>query len=118
MQTGNTRAKIKLEKRTYWANHVKQWQVSGDTQSDYCRHHQLKLHQLVYWKQVFNNNPDNNKDKSKPNNTRGFVVVNVTPAVTNATTSDLTLQLPNGLRIDGIHANNLDLIQEILRWHA
>jgi len=120
MNTENAHAEIKLEKRAYWANHIKQWQASGDTQSNYCRHHQLKLHQLVYWKQVFSNNPDKNKNKNKnkPNNTSGFVTVNVTPAVTNATTSDLTLQLPNGLRIDGIRANNLDLIQKILRWHA
>lgn len=109
-----TTADTKAEKRAYWANHIKQWNESGETQSHYCRRHQLKLHQLVYWKQVFGNTP---KPKvKKPINTGGFIAVQLTPA-TDSPAQDLTLQLPNGLRIEGVHASNLAIIQEIIRWH-
>jgi len=42
------------EKRSHWANHLKQWGASGISQSDYYRQNQLKPHQFTYWKHVFN----------------------------------------------------------------
>ena len=116
ISTTNITEDNKAKKRAYWANHIKQWNTSGQTQSEYCRRHQLKLHQLVYWKQVFSNTP---KPKvKKPVNTLsgGFVAMQLTPA-TEPPAPDLTLQLPNGLRIEGVHASNLAVIQEIIRWH-
>ena len=104
-------ADTKKEKRDFLANHIKQWQASGKTQSQYCQLHQLKLHQLVYWKHVLVTQP---KKTPKPSSTSGFIAVQVNPS----SIQTLTLQLPGGLRIDGIQANNLELIREIIRWHA
>jgi len=98
------------EKRAYWAKHVKQWNTSGESQSDYCRHHQLKLHQLVYWKQVFST-----QRKPKPPTENGFVAVKLTrPAMQPA--PEMTIQLPNGIRIESAQSNNLDMIREMTRW--
>ncbi len=104
-------ADTKKAKRNYWANHIKQWQVSGKTQSQYCQLHQLKSHQFVYWKQVFATQPEKPVKPSRPS---GFVSVQVGEPPTQS----LTLQLPGGLRIDGIQASNLELIREIIRWHV
>ncbi len=41
------------QKRSYWKQHIQSWQETGLTQTEYCRQHNLKHHQLVYWKKRF-----------------------------------------------------------------
>ena len=41
------------QKRTYWKQHIEHWQQTGLTQAEYCRRHNLKHYQLVYWKKRF-----------------------------------------------------------------
>ena len=48
-----TRAEQLEQKRIYWKHHIDSWQETGLTQSEYCRRHNLKHHQLVYWKKRF-----------------------------------------------------------------
>ena len=48
-----TRAEQLEQKRTYWKHHIDSWQETGLTQAEYCRRHNLKHHQLVYWKKRF-----------------------------------------------------------------
>jgi len=48
-----TRAEQLEQKRTYWKQHIESWQETGLTQTEYCRRHNLKHHQLVYWKKRF-----------------------------------------------------------------
>jgi len=45
-----SRAEESKRKRDYWNHHIERWQESGLSQSDYCREHDLKDHQFVYWK--------------------------------------------------------------------
>jgi hypothetical protein len=45
-----SRAEQLEQKRTYWKQHIDSWQETGLTQAEYCRRHNLKHHQLVYWK--------------------------------------------------------------------
>ena len=41
----------KLEqKRKDWKAHINTWQASGLSQGEYCRRHELKPHQFVYWR--------------------------------------------------------------------
>jgi len=48
-----SRAEELKQKRTYWKQHIDDWQQTGLTQTEYCRRHNLKHHQLVYWKKRF-----------------------------------------------------------------
>ena len=48
-----SRAEQLEQKRTYWKQHIDSWQETGLSQSEYCRRHNLKHHQLVYWKKRF-----------------------------------------------------------------
>lgn len=48
-----SRAEQLEKKRTYWKHHINSWQETGLTQAEYCRRHNLKHHQLVYWKKRF-----------------------------------------------------------------
>jgi len=107
---------VKLVKREYWKNHVQKWRASGQTSSDYCQQHQLKRHQLVYWMRIFSDTPVTQGQKAK-SQANGFVKVQVVqPSI--STEQDLVIELPSGLRITGVHSNNLNLIQEIIRWKS
>ena len=48
-----SRAEELEQKRRYWKQHIGSWQETGLTQAEYCRRHNLKHHQLVYWKKRF-----------------------------------------------------------------
>ena len=48
-----SRAEQLEQKRTYWKQHIDSWQEMGLTLAEYCRRHNLKHHQLVYWKKRF-----------------------------------------------------------------
>ena len=48
-----SRAEQLEQKRIYWKQHIDSWQQTGLTQVEYCRQHNLKHHQLVYWKKRF-----------------------------------------------------------------
>ena len=48
-----SRAEQLEQKRIYWKQHIDSWQEAGLTQAEYCRRHNLKHHQLVYWKKRF-----------------------------------------------------------------
>jgi len=45
-----SKAEENKRKREYWSSHIERWQESGLSQSDYCREHDLKDHQFIYWK--------------------------------------------------------------------
>jgi len=48
-----SRAEQLEQKRSYWKQHIDSWQQTDLTQVEYCRQHNLKHHQLVYWKKRF-----------------------------------------------------------------
>lgn len=105
------RAIEKSKKREFWEDHIKCWKASSQTQSHYCRLHQLKIHQLLYWKKILRDLPSTTNTDSKNS---GFISITVKPSPPTAQT--LVLELSNGVRITGIHAGNLNVIQDIIGW--
>ena len=49
-----SRAEQIAEKRRFWEQQIQQWKDSGLTQIEFCHLHNLKTHQLTYWKKRFN----------------------------------------------------------------
>ena len=41
------------EKRQKWANHIKNWRQSGQSQAQYCREQELSPKLFYYWKRKF-----------------------------------------------------------------
>ena len=41
------------QKRQFWKTHITNWQASLLSQTEYCRRHELKFHQFVYWRRKF-----------------------------------------------------------------
>jgi len=96
----------KAGKRAYWAKHVKRWRKSGETKSSYSRRHNLKPYQLTYWVQVFESKP---QAENKPS-PKGFVPVQIVePSI-----QGLTVKLPNGLKLEGIDSDNLDVTRALI----
>ena len=48
-----TRSEERAKNRQVWEQHIRNWKESGLAQSEYCRRHNLKEHQLTYWKRKF-----------------------------------------------------------------
>jgi hypothetical protein len=48
-------------KRLQWERHIRAWRESGLSQAEYCRLHQLKPHQMIYWRERI---PDESSTKS------------------------------------------------------
>jgi hypothetical protein len=45
------------QKRQFWKTHIASWQASRVSQTEYCRRHELKFHQFVYWRRKFTPKP-------------------------------------------------------------
>jgi len=45
------------QKRRAWNAHITGWQTSRLSQAEYCRRHELKFHQFVYWRRKFTPKP-------------------------------------------------------------
>lgn len=41
------------QKRAYWKRHIDSWRKTGLSQAEYCRRHNLKVHQMIYWKKRY-----------------------------------------------------------------
>ena len=93
----------------FWFNHIKQWQDSGLSQSDYCKEHDVKPHSLSYHKCKQERNQASTQ-LATPSAT-GFLQVAVPPVVTLP--EPLTLHFSNGLQLTGLTANNLALVKQL-----
>ena len=98
------------EKRIYWASHIKEWKASGETQRGYCRQHHLKPYQLTYWRQVF----EFKLKTAQTSVSSGFVPVQVAPSRAQG----LTVRLPSGVCVEGVHAGNLAVTQALIECLA
>ncbi len=92
--------------QTLWSEHIKHWQASDLSQAAYCRQEDLDEQQFSYWKRKLS------KTRQPQPSQPAFSQVNIQPPVQVA--MGLSLQLPNGFRIDGINQNNLVIINELI----
>ena len=48
--TEQSRSAKNKEKQESWSSHVESWKISGLSQIEYCREHNLSKHRFTYWK--------------------------------------------------------------------
>ena len=51
--TTRSRSEEQAANRQVWEQHIRNWRESGLAQSEYCRRHNLREHQLTFWKRKF-----------------------------------------------------------------
>ena len=101
------------ERANFWHQHVINWQTSGFSGQAYCKQQSLTYHQFVYWRRKLEGPGDATDIERVP--TSGFARVAQIASAPNLESNDLTLRLPGGMAITGLHAGNVDLLGAILR---
>jgi hypothetical protein len=94
------------ELAAYWQQQVAGWQASGQSQKAFCEANDLNFHRFGYWRRKLLHSGNHEKQKES-----GFVPVTIRsqPAPTA-----LSIQLPNGLILQGIGRENLELVYQLL----
>ncbi|EAZ98513.1 IS66 family insertion sequence element accessory protein TnpA [Marinobacter sp. ELB17] len=100
------------ERAHVWQQHITDWEASGVSGSAYCKQQSLVYHQFVYWRQKLA--PTEGSPKQDQAAT-GFARVVSAPSVGICEADDLTVSLPGGASITGLHAGNIELLGAVLR---
>jgi hypothetical protein len=100
------------ERAHVWQQHITDWQVSGVSGSAYCKQQSLVYHQFVYWRQKLA--PTEGSPKQDQAAT-GFTRVVSVPGASTGKADGLTVALPGGVSIAGLHAGNIELLGAVLR---
>ncbi|MDF2415897.1 IS66 family insertion sequence element accessory protein TnpB [Aeromonas sp. 1HA1] len=93
------------ERVDFWQRQIAYWLASGLSGHAFCKHHDLVYHQFAYWRKKL-------EQPTTPDSLPGFARVTMPAAI--ATESGLTLTLPNGISISGLHASNINLLGPIM----
>lgn len=94
------------ERTHHWQQQVDLWRDSGLSGATFCKQFDLSYHQFIYWRRKFE------EVGSELDQHSGFTrVTRLAPQVCG----ELTLTLPSGLTITGLHAGNVELLGSILR---
>ena len=100
------------ERAHAWQRHMTDWQASGVSGSAYCKQQSLVYHRFVYWRQKLTPTEDSPKQAQV---TTGFARVVSAPGAAIDRADGLTVSLPGGVSITGLHAGNIELLAVVLR---
>lgn len=92
----------------FWQQTLSDWQASGLSGAAYCKQQSLVYHRFVYWRQKLNSRPEDNAGSPS-----GFA--RVAPVPDDRMTGGLTVSLPGGVSVSGLHAGNIELLGALLR---
>ena len=100
----------RTERTQFWQQRINDWQTTGLSGSAYCKQQSLIYHQFVYWRSKLS------AVEAYPiqeEATTGFARVVSVPGA--GATDGLTVSLPGGVSITGLHAGNIELLGAVLR---
>ena len=100
------------ERAHVWQQHITDWQVSGVSGSAYCKHQSLVYHQFVYWRRKLAPTEESLEQEQA---VTGFTRVVSAPGASIGGADGLTVSLPGGVSITGLHAGNIELLGAVLR---
>jgi len=99
------------EKAYFWQPQINDWEATDLSGNAFCKQQSSIHHQFVYWCQKLTS--DENYPKSALATT-GFACVGPAPSVGHADADGLTVSLPGGISITGLHAGNIELLGAVL----
>lgn len=91
----------------YWQQQIESWKQSGQPQKLYCKEQGLNYYRFGYWRRKFL------KADQAANIQDSSAFVSVAP-LPQRTGTDLSLNLPNGIVIQGIEQRNILLVVQLL----
>lgn len=93
----------------HWTARLNDWLDSGLSGAAFCKQQSIAYHQFVYWRSKLQKPISPIAHLQPP---PGFARVTSLP---DTAASELTLTLPGGIAITGLHAGNVDVLGAILR---
>jgi len=100
-----------IERRRLWQQRIEDWQASGLSGMAYCQQQSLTYCRFVYWRKKLAE-PET-VIAERPAGLSGFAKVAALPGT--ALSDGLTVSLPGGVSITGLHAGNVELLGAVLR---
>ena len=97
------------DRQHLWQQHITDWRASGLSGMAYCKQRSLAYCRFVYWRKKLAD-PEPVSDRAAPS---GFA--RVAPVSGGGATDGLTVSLPGGVSITGLHAGNVELLGAVLR---
>ena len=94
------------ELTAYWQQQVATWQASGQSQKAFCEANDLNFHRFGYWRRKLLHRADAGNQKAS-----GFVPVTLSA---QSVPTSLSIQLPNGLVLQGVAGDNLAVVYQLL----
>lgn len=98
------------QREHYWQQIMSECQSSGLSGMAFCKQQTISYHQFTYWRSKLRQT-----DSGKPIERSGSGFARVSVAGPDRSTTELTIRLPSGVSITGLHSNNIDLLGSILR---
>ncbi|WP_198262442.1 IS66 family insertion sequence element accessory protein TnpA [sulfur-oxidizing endosymbiont of Gigantopelta aegis] len=95
--------------KQFWQDHVNQWNENSISQASYCQEHGLPIKRFGYYKRKLLGATTQTSAMTKGN---GFIQLS-SPTHYSARTSALIVELPNQLRIEGVTADNVQLVKQL-----
>jgi hypothetical protein len=99
------------ERAHVWQQHINDWKTSGVSGSAYCKQQSLIYHQFVYWRRKLTPTEDCLKQEQAAT---GFTRVVSVPGASIGGADGLSVSLPGGVSITGLHAGNIELLSAVL----
>lgn len=96
------------QRQQYWQQQLADWRASERSGAAFCKQYALSYHQFSYWRRKLAGD-----EPAQPEVPPGFARVTATQDLSAPTA--LTLTLPGGIAITGLHAGNVELLGAILR---
>ena len=92
----------------YWRKQIEAWRTSNLSQLDFCKRRSLSYSQFQYWKQKLRKTTPPDEGALHRS---GFVTVQ--PQRMEAA-AELTVVLPSGVELRGVHDGNLAVVERLL----
>ncbi len=95
------------ERADFWQQQITAWLDSGLSGHAFCKQQALVYHQFAYWRKKL-------EQPAASDSFPGFARVAM-PAPVATEVDSLTLTLPNGITLSGLHLGNIDLLGALMR---
>lgn len=89
----------------FWQHTLTEWAASGLSGAAFCRERTLSYHQFSYWRRKLG-------AEGESQASAGFA--RVAPVADTDAAQGLTVSLPGGVSITGLHADNVELLGAVL----
>lgn len=103
------------EKVHFWQQQIHDWEATDLSGNAFCKQQSLIYHQFIYWRQKLASVEAYSKQAPAATGFARVVSSVSRPGAETGDATGLTISLPGGVAITGLHAGNIELLGAVLR---